>query len=66
MSLELRYKKLSKLAKLSSNVIREFGFGYFLNAAWYELRKSKLSVFEPEPFQTDPHILIRQLTTCGL
>ena len=54
MSLKLRYRKLSKLVKLSSNVIREFGFRYFLNAALYEFKKNKLTVFAAEPVQVEP------------
>lgn len=44
-----RYKKLCKLAYLSSNCIHEFGFWYFINVALNELETNKLGVFKPEP-----------------
>lgn len=49
-----RYKKLQKLAKLSSNVINEFGFLYFVNTAMMEFKKKGFSVFQPELEQPEP------------
>lgn len=54
MSFKLRYKKLTKLMKLSSNVIHEFGFKFFINAALYQLKKDKMNVFAPEIIQQGP------------
>src|SRR5574337_1465838 len=47
-SIKRRYEKFVKLARLSSNVINEFGFGYFLKAAKWQLKKEGLSVLKPE------------------
>ncbi|MGI0010511.1 MAG: glycosyltransferase family 2 protein, partial [Nitrosopumilaceae archaeon] len=48
-----RYKKLSKLFKISTGAIHDFGFMFFVRAAYLELRKNKLSTFSPEPESID-------------
>ena len=40
-----RIGKLKKLGNLSSNLINEYGYCYFLRVAFYELRRQKLKLF---------------------
>ena len=44
-----RIGKLKKLGNLSSNLINEYGYFYFLRVAFYELRRQKLKLFFPDP-----------------
>ena len=44
-----RIGKLKKLGNLSSNLINEYGYCYFLRVAFYELRRQKLKLFFPDP-----------------
>ncbi len=57
MQLKSRYRKLTRLAHSSSGMIREFGFIFFLNTAYFELKKNKFSVFSPiREFKKPPKI----------
>ncbi|SHO42836.1 hypothetical protein NSIN_10195 [Nitrosotalea sinensis] len=49
MTLKSRYKKFLKLSRLASVTIREFGFSYFINAAYLQLKREKLAIFSPDP-----------------
>lgn len=51
-----RYKKLARLAKSSSAMINEFGFGLFLKTAISELQKNKMRVFDPIIDHKEPEI----------
>ena len=44
---DTRYKKLIKLSHVSKNIIKEFGFLYFLSVATKEARKQKWKLFAP-------------------
>jgi len=43
-----RYKKIIKLSHVSKNIIKEFGFLYFLSVAATEARKQKWKLFAPD------------------
>lgn len=54
---ELRCRKIARLAHSSSNVIRKFGFIFFLRTAYNELKKYKFSVFSPvQKFKEPPKV----------
>ena len=40
--------KIKKMANLSSNIIREYGIGYFLKVATYEIWRQKLNLLRPD------------------
>lgn len=52
----MRYKKIAKLARLSSTYIQEFGVRNFCNIAWYELKKNRISIFTPESSELISHV----------
>ena len=41
-------EKIKKLASLSSDIIEEYGMGYFVKVAVFELRKQKLNLLRPD------------------
>jgi len=43
-----RGDKIKKIANLSSNIIEEYGIGYFLKVATYEIWKQKLNLLRPD------------------
>ena len=43
-----RSEKIKKIASLSSNIIEEYGIGYFLKVATYEIWKQKLNILRPD------------------
>ena len=43
-----RSEKIKKIASLSSNIIEEYGIGYFLKVATYEIWKQKLNLLRPD------------------
>ena len=42
-------KKLQKLCYLSLNLIRLYGFRYFVTLAWFEVKRQKFKIFFPDP-----------------
>ena len=40
--------KIKKIANLSSNIIGEYGIGYFLKVATYEIWKQKLNILRSD------------------
>ena len=43
-----RGDKIKKIANLASNIIEEYGIGYFLKVATYEIWKQKLNLLRPD------------------
>ena len=43
-----RRGKIKKMANLSSNIIREYGIGYFLKVAIYEICRQKINLLRPD------------------
>ena len=43
-----RGEKIKKIASLSSNIIEEYGIGYFLKVATYEIWNQKLNLLRPD------------------
>ena len=41
-------EKIKKLASLSSDIIEEYGMGYFIKVAIHEMRKQKLNLLRPD------------------
>ena len=50
-------EKIKKLASLSSDIIEEYGMGYFVKVAVFELRKQKLNLLRPD---TQPKIFLEK------
>lgn len=48
---DTKFKKIKKLARLSLNIIHDFGFIYFCRIGFEELKKQKLQLFLPESKQ---------------
>jgi GT2 family glycosyltransferase len=48
MSIIGRYHTLKKLAKLSSDAIRHYGFGYFISTVILEIKNNKFQIFAPQ------------------
>jgi len=43
-----RGDKIKKIANISSSIIEEYGIGYFLKVATYEIKKQKLNLLRPD------------------